>query len=476
VNILCVGGGPGGLFFSIAAALADPGHRITLVERRPDATTYGWGIAVSRAGDRRDDLLAGMQATDPETARVLRESCLRWSGQQVALGGARPVHLGGSGYCMSRQRLIDVLVGRARDLGVTVEFGAEVTDLARAATDYDLVVLADGAGSRLRRSWGERFGTAQREGRNVHVWLNCPMALADFTYAFEPTPAGWIWFYGYPYAAGASTVIVECGPETWAGLGLDVLDDTTTMAALSRLFARHLAGRPLQSRPDESGRSPWARFPMIANERWHAGNVALLGDCAHTAHFSIGSGTKLALQDAAALGRAVASCSPDVLPAVLRGYQDTRLPVVRALQQDATRSARWFENVDRTIHLDPVAFGYALRTRKEVPEPDGQERRRPCLDYGLHRVTQWRVGRAVRRTVAATRRGWRCVTTSASGRPRPSDRPCTRSIRARVRLRAVIRARTAAVMRIAVHGGLRRCPTRQGWAAIVPGGRRGRRF
>jgi anthraniloyl-CoA monooxygenase len=430
VNILCVGGGPGGLFFSIAATLADPGHRITLVERRPDATTYGWGIAVSRAGDHRDDLLVGVQVTDPETARVLEESCLPWSGQHVALGGARPVHLGGSGYCMSRQRLVDVLVERARDLGVTVQFGREVTDLAQAAADHDLVVLADGAGSRLRRSWGERFGTAQRAGRNVHVWLNCPMTLADFTYAFEPTPAGWIWFYGYPYAPDASTVIVECAPETWAGLGLDVLDDAATMAALSRLFARHLDGRPLQSRPDESGRSPWAHFPMITNGRWHVGNVALLGDCAHTAHFSIGSGTKLALQDAAALGRALASCSPDELPAVLRAYQDSRLPVVRALQKDAAQSARWFENVDRNIHLSPVAFGYALRTRKVLHEADGRERRHSSLDYGLHRVTQWRVGRAARRTVAA--------------------------MRTRMRMRAVIRARIAAVMRIAVHGAQER--------------------
>jgi anthraniloyl-CoA monooxygenase len=404
VNILCVGGGPGGLFFSIAATLADAGHRITLVERRPDATTYGWGIAVSRAGDHRDDLLVGVQATDPETARVLEESCVPWSGQHVALGGARPVHLGGSGYCMSRQRLIDVLVERARSLGVTVEFGREVGDLAQAASEHDLVVLADGAGSRLRRSWAERFGTAQRAGRNVHVWLNCPMALADFTYAFEPTGTGWIWFYGYPYAPDASTVIVECAPETLTGLGLDVLDDARTMTVLSRLFARHLAGRPLESRPDEAGRSRWAHFPMITNERWHAENVVLLGDCAHTAHFSIGSGTKLALQDAAALGLALASCSPHDLPAVLGAYQDSRLPVVRALQQDAVQSARWFEDVDRFVDLSPVAFGYSLRTRKLGQEQDGQERRRSSLDYGLHRVTQWRVGRAARRTMAATRR------------------------------------------------------------------------
>ena len=407
MKILCVGGGPGGLFFCIAAARADPRHRITLAERRPDATTYGWGIAVSRAGSPRDDLLAGVQATDPDTARVLERSSFPWSGQHVSLGGARPVHLGGSGYCLSRQRLVDVLVDRSRALGVRVEFGHDVTDLAQVAAENDLVVLADGAGSRLRRGRAERFGTVEQLGRNVHVWLNCPLALGDFTYAFEQTPAGWVWFYGYPYAPHASTVIVECAPETWAGLGLDTLDDATTMAVLSGLFAQHLDGHPLVSRPDEGGRSPWAHFPMITNERWHDGNVALLGDCAHTSHFSIGSGTKLALQDAAVLGRAVAAGSPRTLPAALQAYQDQRLPIVRALQRDAVRSAAWFEHVERRAWLDPVAFGYSLRTRKTATAPDGPEVRESPLDYGLHRATQWRLARAARRTLAATRRAAR---------------------------------------------------------------------
>ncbi len=403
MNILCVGGGPGGLFTGIAARLADPHHRVTVVERRPDAGTYGWGIAVSRAGDPRDDLLAGVRATDPSAARVLHEHALPWWGQHVSLGDAPPVHLGGSGYCIGRQRLIDVLVDRARATGVDVRFGSEVADLERAAAEHDVVVLADGAGSRLRRSWAERFATVERAGRNVHAWQNCPMALGDFTYAFERTPAGWIWFYGYPYGPDDSTVIVECSPETWAGLGFDEMDDASTTATLSRLFARHLAGQPLRSRPDERGRTPWAHFPMITNERWYAGNVVLVGDCAHTSHFSIGSGTTLALQDAAALGRALASRAADELPPALQCYQDRRLPVVRALQRDAERSAGWFEDVERRAHLDPLAFGYSLRTRKTAPADGGQEVRGSALEYGLHRATQWRVGRAARRTLAATR-------------------------------------------------------------------------
>jgi anthraniloyl-CoA monooxygenase len=191
------------------------------------------------------------------------------------------------------------------------------------------------------------------------------------------------------------------------------MDDAATMTALSGLFARHLDGARLESRPDETGRSPWTRFPMITNEHWHAGNVALLGDSAHTAHFSIGSGTKPALQDAAALGRGLASCPPDGLPAALVAYQERRLPVVRALQRDAEASAAWFEHVDRHARLDPLAFGYALRTRKAAPRGEGV--RVSALGYGLHRATQWRLGRSARRLGATARRA---LTEPRRGLPR----------------------------------------------------------
>jgi anthraniloyl-CoA monooxygenase len=399
VNILCVGGGPGGLFFAISALRSDPRHRVTVVERRPAATTYGWGIAVAAAASYSDDLLHGIHAVDPETAAAVRAACTEWSGQHVSVGAARPVHLGGSGRTMGRQQLIDLLTQRARELGADVHFSREVLDPA-VADGHDLVVLADGAGSRVRRSRADRFGTTETVGRNKHVWLRTTCPLADFTYAFEPTPAGWIWFYGYRYEPGASTVIVECSADTWAGLGFDRADDDAVTGRLAGIFAHHLDGHPLQSRADGSGRSPWESFTTVRNERWSDGTVVLLGDSAHTAHFSIGSGTTMAIEDGAVLGRALAGCSPTDLPPALRRYEELRRPAVQALQEAAERSAGWFEDVDRHLRRDPVDVGFSLRMRRNGTV-DG---RRPLLLYGLHRVTQWPAGRTARRVLADRRR------------------------------------------------------------------------
>jgi 2-polyprenyl-6-methoxyphenol hydroxylase-like FAD-dependent oxidoreductase len=397
MKITCIGGGPGGLWFAIAATLLDPGHEITVLERRPPDTTYGWGIVYW------DDLLDGVRRVDPETARELTAGSVQWAGQRVVIQGGPPVHLGGSGYSMGRRGLIDVLVRRARSLGVRIEFERDVDDLA-AAADADLVVLSDGANSRHRKDRAEYFGTQERTGRNKHIWLGSRVPFADFTFAFEETAAGWIWFHAYRFCADVSTVIVECTEDTWSRLGFGSMDEEACLKELGRIFARHLDGVPLDGRPEAGGGTQWASFPTISNEHWHAGNVVLLGDSAHTSHFSIGSGTRAAFEDAAALARAVASRSPEHLPSALATYESNRLPAVQALQRDAARSAAWFENVERTIHLDPVDFGYSLRMRREVTATVGAEPRRSSVPYRLHRATQWRVGRAARRTFAATRR------------------------------------------------------------------------
>ena len=284
VNILCVGGGPGGLFFAIAA-----------MARRPRATGSPWWSAGRTPRPTAGASRCPGPATPGTTCwpacgdRSRHRPGARgrpaspWSGQHVSAGGrAGRCTWAARATASSRQRLIDVLVDRARALGVRVEFGQRGRRPGAGGR------RARPGRARRRRQQpaapqpGRALRDAAQPGRNMHIWLSCPMALADFTFAFEPTPAGWIWFYGYPYAPDASTVIVECSQETWPGLGFDAMDDAATMAALSRLFARHLGGRPLESRPDEAGRSPWAHFPMITNERWHAGNVVLLGDCAHT--------------------------------------------------------------------------------------------------------------------------------------------------------------------------------------------------
>nr|WP_239522308.1 FAD-dependent monooxygenase [Geodermatophilus sabuli] len=307
---------------------------------------------------------------------------------------------------MGRQLLLDVLARRARELGVRIAYEHDVRDLGELA-GADLVVLADGARSRLRRSRADAFGTTERAGGDKHIWLGSSCPFPDFTFAFVETAAGWIWFHAYGFAGEASTVIVECTEPTWRRLGFDAMGDAASVAELSRIFARQLAGHPLRLRPDVSGASQWSTFTTVGNERWSAGNVTLLGDCAHTAHFSIGSGTRMAVEDASALSRAVAGRGPAELPAVLRRYEDERRPAVLDLQADADRSARWFEEVDRHIRRPPLEFGYALRMRRDPTAVDHSGAPPPSLRYGLHRATQWRLGRGARRVVAAGRQAVR---------------------------------------------------------------------
>lgn len=388
-----MGAGPGGLYGAIAIKRHDPSHEVRVLERRAPSATSGWGIVYW------DDLLAGVRSTDPETARRIRAGSVAWSGQRVRVAGSAPVHLGGTGFGMARSRLLDVLTRRARELGVRVDFGVEVGSLDEVAGGADLVVLADGARSRLRRSRATAFGTTEGAGRNRHLWLGSRARFADFTFAFEPTAAGWIWLHAYSFSAEHSTIIVECSEQTWRGLGFDTLDDASCRTELGGIFARHLAGAPLENNPDAP--ATWGAFPAISNARWHDGRVVLVGDAAHTTHFSIGSGTRLAFEDGGELARALADTAD--LPTALQRYADARQPAVARLQRDAARSARWFEAVEEHLRLPPVDFGYALRTRRTLRDPE-DDVLRSGIGYRLHRLTQWRAGRRARRAVSAVRR------------------------------------------------------------------------
>ncbi|MCV2490657.1 FAD-dependent monooxygenase [Geodermatophilus sp. YIM 151500] len=359
-------------------------------ERRAPSTTYGWGIVYW------DDLLDGVRRIDSATAQALRTNSRKWAGQRVCVRDRRPVHLGGTGYGLSRQRLIDVLARRASELGVRIEHESDVVDAADL-TNADLVVLADGAHSRQRRRREQTFGSIEWTGTNKYLWLGSTKTFPDFTFAFEATPAGWIWLHAYPFAAAASTVIVECREGTWRGLGFDSMTSEACVQELSRIFARHLDGHRIELSADDTAAGHWATFTTVRNERWHAGNLVLVGDSAHTAHFSIGSGTRMAFEDAAALARSLKGCRPADLTDALQRYQDERRPAVLNLQRDAATSAAWFEDVDRHMRLPPLEFGYALRMRRESAPGSP-------LHHALHRVTQWRVGRTARRSVTVIRR------------------------------------------------------------------------
>ena len=395
MRITCLGGGPAGLYFAILAKQRDPAHRITVVERNPAGATYGWGVVFW------DEFLDGLYRNDPESARQVQEASVLWEGLEVRVGAATG-HLDGYGFSVSRRHLLEILTRRATDLGVDVQHERELADPAEL---YDmapeLIVASDGAGSVLRERHGEHFGTTVAAGRNPYIWLGTSKVFDTFTFAFERTEAGWIWFHAYPYKAGTSTCIVECSPETWRGLGIDRLSPDAALVLLERIFADPLDGHPLLNGWTGADAAPWLTFRQITNRTWYRDNVVLLGDAGHTTHFSIGSGTKLAVQDAIGLADVLPSCAAD-LPQALRAYDAQRRAALAPVQRAAHASMRWFEEVDGLLDggadADATRFAYALSERRGPFSP---------WRYRLHLATQNRTVRAIRREVDSARRAQR---------------------------------------------------------------------
>lgn len=394
MRITCVGGGPAGLYLAVVAKLRDPGHEVTVLERNPPGTTYGWGVVYW------DSLRNTLHRTDPPTAREISARSVTWAGQQLRVGDD-VVHLGGYGYSIGRQQLLDILHRRAREVGVQVLFEHAVADAAEL--DADLVVAADGHASTLRQQHADAFGTSVRTGDNVYIWLGTRKELTDFTFGCERTDAGWIWFHGYQFAPRASTVIVECASGTWQGLGLDTLDNPHAVQLLDGIFARHLDGEGLLDRRPGQNPARWVNFPTLTNESWHHDRVVLLGDAAHTAHYSIGSGTRLALEDAVALAEAISI--PGDLPAALRRYCAERRPAVARWQREAAASASWFESMNSHLEHDPMDVAYALLTRRRSDgASDPATADRSSWGYRKLRATQNPVLRRGRWLVSAARR------------------------------------------------------------------------
>ena len=370
VRITCVGGGPAGLYFSILMKDRDPSHELTVLERSPAGTTYGWGVVFW------DDLLDQVRASDPATARELAGNAFRWHGEQLALGDEAPVYVPGTGYGIGRQRLLDLLRTRARELDIELLFEEEVEDLSRLP-NADLVVACDGVNSRLRELLHDRFAPNVHVGRNRYIWLGTSKVFDVFTFAFVPTAAGWIWCHAYAFDDQTSTFIVECAPETWSGLGFDRLGDYESLRLLEHLFEAYLDGGTLRAK----GPVRWLDFRTLTNERWHHENVVLMGDAAHTTHFTIGSGTKLALEDAIALAAELENGK--ALEPVLETYERGRKAALRPRQTDAHFSARWFEDVARYAELDPVRMFALMHERRSPLLP----RIPPALYYRLHQAT-----------------------------------------------------------------------------------------
>jgi 2-polyprenyl-6-methoxyphenol hydroxylase-like FAD-dependent oxidoreductase len=387
-----VGGGPAGLYFAISAKLRDPGHQITVLERDPPMTTYGWGITY------REPLLDILHRNDPESARQISARSVLWRDQQqVRVHGAHQegtAFIGGYGYSMGRAALLDVLARRATDLGVKLDYGCPVQDPSELP-EADLVVAADGAGSRIRKLHREHFGTQIESGRNPYIWLGTDKVFTSLMFCFEQTSSGWIWFYAYPSIEGISTCIVECSPETWRGLGLDMLGDGEGVKLLEKIFHDALDGHCLiSSSRGEPAR--WQTFAHVSNQSWYHGRTVLAGDAAHTTHFTLGSGTSLAMIDATALAYSLSEYT-DVDDA-LREYDQHRRAAMYRIQAAARSDMAWFEHPDRYLDLDPVLFAYAMAIRQGNHTPGR---------YRLHLATQLAAVRSLRRACNSGRLWYR---------------------------------------------------------------------
>ncbi len=358
MRIACIGAGPAGLYFAIAMKRHDPGHEVTVHERNRSGDTFGWGVVFS------DQAFASLERADPETAARIEAELERWDEIEVHYRG-EVLRSGGHGFAgIERRRLLAVLERRARELGVELRYEQPVEDF-ETLLDRDLVVAADGIHSAVRARWAEHFAAELEERANRYIWLGTPRPFPAFTFLFEETEHGWVWAHAYRFAPGRSTFIVECQEATWRGLGLDRASTAESIAACQRIFARHLEGAPLLDNPGHRRGSQWLRFPRVHCARWHHRNVVLIGDAAHTAHFSIGSGTRLALEDAIFLAAALHEHDPPRLAPAFDAYQDARRLEVLRLQSAARNSTEWFEHMPRYARLEAPQFYYSLLTRSQ---------------------------------------------------------------------------------------------------------------
>jgi anthraniloyl-CoA monooxygenase len=382
MRIACLGGGPAGLYFAISMKLRDPAHDIDLYERNRPDDTFGWGVVFS------DQTVENLIANDPVSGAVIQSEFAHWDDIHVHIHG-ETMRSSGHGFIgIGRMRLLNILQERARELGVRLHFEQEASADLEAYAKYDLVIAADGANSRIRSTYAEHFGVDTQLRKNRFFWFGTNKVFEAFTFAFEETEAGWVWAHAYRFDEGLSTFIVEMAPATWEGLGLDRMAQAEAIALCERIFAKYLDGHPLMSNAAHlKGPDAWLQFRRIICERWSYENLILLGDAAHTAHFSIGSGTKLALEDAIKLAE-VLNRPGLSREAALAEYREERQIEVLKLQNSARNSTEWFETLERYLHFEPIQFAYSLLTRSQrVSHENLRLRDKPWLE-GVERWFQ----------------------------------------------------------------------------------------
>ena len=360
MRIACLGGGPAGLYFAISMKLQDPSHEIVVIERNRADDTFGWGVVLS------DETLDNLAANDPVSAERIREHFAYWDDIAVVHKGVKTVSTG-HGFCgIGRRQLLILLQERARELGVEMRFETDATEasIEQYRLEYDLVLAADGLNSRTRQTYAEHFKPDIDVRACKFVWLGTHQTFNDaFTFIFEKTEHGWVWAHAYQFDKDTATFIVECSEATWQAFGFGELSQQESIAVCERIFAKHLDGHALMTNANHVRGSAWINFPRVLCERWSYENVVLMGDAAATAHFSIGSGSKLALESAISLANCLHSES-SMEAALVRYEEDRRFEVLR-LQSAARNSTEWFEQIERYLDLDPVQFNYSLLTRSQ---------------------------------------------------------------------------------------------------------------
>ena len=359
MKIAIAGGGPGGLYFAALMKQLDPAHQVTVWERNAPDDTFGFGVVFS------DETLGGIDNADEVVHARMESGFARWTDIDIGFGG-HAFSVGGQGFAaMSRRELLRILQERAAELGVTVHYRSAAPDLDGLRASYDLVVAADGLNSAIRTKGAEVFRPSLDRRRNKYIWLGTDLVFEAFQFFVRQTEWGTMQIHGYPFSDTGSTFIVEMHEDVWRRAGFDRpgaedlppgASDEYAVARIEEIFAEELRGHRVLT-----NNSKWINFTTVRNERWYDGNVVLLGDAAHTAHFSIGSGTKLAMEDALALAACLHE-QPDVARA-LAAYQAERKPVVESTQRAAQASLEWFENIGMYAGQDPAQFAFNLLTR-----------------------------------------------------------------------------------------------------------------
>lgn len=352
MKITIIGGGPSGLYFGILMKKLNRANEITILERDGPDDTFGWGIVFS------DQTFSYLQDHDIKSFNAINRACQRWDNVDIVHKDQKVTIRGNKFSGISRLAFLNILQQRCLELGVDIRFNTNVTDLGELPP-FDLLVGADGANSLVRRKFSAAFKPSVDLRANKYIWLGTRQLFDGLTLTFREHPAGLFIAHSYKFDQSTSTFIVECDEATWRNARFDWKSDPETCDYLAEVFKADLGGHRLLS----NNFVRWLNFPLVKNERWHSGNVVLLGDALHTAHFSIGSGTKLALEDSIAL----AECFEDAddVETALAEFQRVRKPVVDEYQEAAYASLLLFENARDEMHLDPISFAYKLMTRSK---------------------------------------------------------------------------------------------------------------